>query len=193
MKKFLIALLMVFVLLTTSACRGTNDDDDKDDNNDDPIVDEEEAPTLSGVSNTTVAWGSSFDALEGVSATAYDGTDLTDDINVEGEVDTMRSQSYSITYTVEDSENQTTTITRTIEVDFPTFADFIQVAENEDISELHEADTNLDMSESGNSDTDPSPHWTTWGSGGSYTMEDGELSIETSMSYYQVANNGHVF
>ncbi len=57
-----------------------------------------------------------FDPMEGVSATASDGTDLTDSITYEGEVNTDEAGTYEVTYKVSDEEGNEVTKTVTITV-----------------------------------------------------------------------------
>ncbi|MGL5244070.1 MAG: immunoglobulin-like domain-containing protein [Sarcina sp.] len=60
-------------------------------------------PTFQGVDDIRVILGSCFDALEGVSATSDLDGDLTDDINVIGNVNTKICGKYKLEYSVEDS------------------------------------------------------------------------------------------
>ena len=82
----------------------------------DIVVELGEAPILSGVENLTIPYGEPFDRLKGV--TAYDAEDgnLTEKIKVEGEVDVLIPGEYELTYSVTDSEGQTTTAYRVITV-----------------------------------------------------------------------------
>ncbi len=73
-------------------------------------------PELTGVANTTIKIGSNFDALSGVKATDAEDGDLTSQISIEGSVDTSLTGKYTLTYSVKDSANQTTTAERIITV-----------------------------------------------------------------------------
>ncbi|MGL4992212.1 MAG: glycosyl hydrolase family 18 protein [Sarcina sp.] len=75
-----------------------------------------ESPTITGVENSSVKIGSSFNPLDGVSATDYIDGDLTDLIMVTGNVDTDTLGSYPLTYSVTNSRNLTTTVTRIITI-----------------------------------------------------------------------------
>ena len=70
--------------------------------------------TLPDASADTVAEGSSFDALAGVSAEDYAGNDITDQIIVEGTVDTSVPGSYELIYRVTDENGNTAEVTRTV-------------------------------------------------------------------------------
>ncbi len=73
-------------------------------------------PELTGVANTTIKIGSNFDVLSGVKATDAEDGDLTSQISIEGSVDTSLTGKYTLTYSVKDSANQTTTAERIITV-----------------------------------------------------------------------------
>ncbi|WP_293783382.1 GH92 family glycosyl hydrolase [uncultured Aeromicrobium sp.] len=89
------------------------------------ITQDIDAPILDGVpTHSEVAQGSSFDPLEGVSAHDEVDGDLTQDIVVEGEVDTRVPGTYELVYTVTDAAGNEATATRTVTVTAvkPTFS-----------------------------------------------------------------------
>jgi hypothetical protein len=84
------------------------------------ILDEERtaAPviTLEGDAEMTLTVGDDF-TDPGFTATDAEDGDLTDDVVVTGTVDTETAGTYTITYTVEDSDENETTATRTVIVE----------------------------------------------------------------------------
>ncbi|MGL6059048.1 MAG: glycosyl hydrolase family 18 protein, partial [Culicoidibacterales bacterium] len=81
------------------------------------------APVFTGVANTTIQVGQAFDALAGVKATDKEDGDLTSQIQVAGSVDANVEGTYTLTYTVTDSQELTTTATRVITVQAQTTED----------------------------------------------------------------------
>ncbi len=75
-----------------------------------------QAPVLRGVDDQAVYVGSYFNPMSGVSAADDVDGDLTDEIEVEGEVDTSTLGTYTLKYTVSDSSGNTTKVVRTITV-----------------------------------------------------------------------------
>ncbi|MFD1716447.1 immunoglobulin-like domain-containing protein [Georgenia deserti] len=75
-----------------------------------------EAPVLEGVGAVEIPEGAVFDPMAGVSATDAEDGDLTDQIEITGEVDTTTPGEYELTYTVTDSDGATTTAVRTVTV-----------------------------------------------------------------------------
>ena len=73
-------------------------------------------PTITGVDNTTIKLGSTFDPLAGVSATDAEDGDLTASIRVEGSVDTTKVGQYTLTYLITDSADQTVTAKRIVTI-----------------------------------------------------------------------------
>ena len=71
-------------------------------------------PTFTGVDDTTVAFGSTFDPKAGVTAT--DDVDGEIAFTVTGEVDTNKAGAYTLTYTATDAAGNTATVTRTVTV-----------------------------------------------------------------------------
>lgn len=64
-----------------------------------------EIPTITA-SDREVKQFTSFDYMEGVSAKAYDGTDLTDEVTYDGKVNMDKAGSYEVTYKVQDSKGK---------------------------------------------------------------------------------------
>lgn len=60
-------------------------------------------PSLKGLSNKSITWGSKTDLLKGVKAFSTTGTDITDDIKVEGKVNVYKAGKYKIKYSVSDA------------------------------------------------------------------------------------------
>ncbi len=85
----------------------------------DSVVEPEEntAPVIKGVTDKTIKVNEEFDALEGVTASDKEDGDLTDKIEVTGNVDTSKSGVYKLTYKVSDSNGLTTTAKRSITVE----------------------------------------------------------------------------
>ncbi len=81
------------------------------------IVVDSDAPTitLNGANPLVITIGNSFTDPGATATDAIDG-DLTNDIEVTGTVDVNTLGEYTITYTVTDSSNNTTTATRTVQV-----------------------------------------------------------------------------
>jgi len=74
------------------------------------------APELTVPADSSIEFGSTFDALAGVSALdAVDG-DVTDQIVVDGTVDTTTLGDYTLDYSVSDAAGNTSTATRTVTV-----------------------------------------------------------------------------
>lgn len=79
-----------------------------------PVV--EGKPVITGATDVRIAHGNAFDAMAGVHATDKEDGNLTSSVHVDGMVDTSRVGSYSLTYSVTDSDNNTTTVKRVVEV-----------------------------------------------------------------------------
>lgn len=76
---------------------------------------EASAPVFHGMtSSTTITEGDTFDPMDGVTATDETDGDLTSKIVVEGTVDTSKAGTYTLTYSVTNSQGKTTTFTRTV-------------------------------------------------------------------------------
>ena len=74
------------------------------------------APTLKGISNTSINLGDSFNPLTGVTASDKEDGDLTSKISVSGSVNTSKAGDYTLKYTVTDSKGLATTKERIITV-----------------------------------------------------------------------------
>lgn len=59
-------------------------------------------PTITGIGNKTISWGTKINLLNGVKAFSATGTDITGKIKTEGTVDVYTAGKYRITYTVTD-------------------------------------------------------------------------------------------
>ena len=73
-------------------------------------------PVISGADDIEIEFGSSFDIKSGITASDEEDNDLTPKIEVEGTVDTNTSSTYTLKYSVTDSDNNTTTIERKVTV-----------------------------------------------------------------------------
>ena len=74
-----------------------------------------ELPTISA-SDREVKQFEKFDYMDGVSAKAHDGTDLTDDVTYEETVNTNEAGTYKVTYKVKDSKGKEASKTITVTV-----------------------------------------------------------------------------
>lgn len=123
-KRYLLALLLLLSAALLVACK------------DEPVDPENTAPVLSGVVNATIAPGSTFNPLAGVSATDTEDGDLTADIVVDGTVNVDVEGSYTLTYTVEDSEGLSATAQRVIVVSLVETTAAANYQEGVDLSKL---------------------------------------------------------
>ncbi|MDD1794861.1 DUF5011 domain-containing protein [Enterovibrio sp. ZSDZ42] len=73
-------------------------------------------PVFVGTDNASIKVGAAFNALSGVSASDTEDGDLTSAIKVMGQVDTATVGTYTLTYSVADSANQSVSVLRTVEV-----------------------------------------------------------------------------
>ncbi|MBC6309942.1 DUF5011 domain-containing protein [Listeria sp. FSL L7-1582] len=86
------------------------------------IVTVAEKPVIRATTKVAIQKGDSFDPLAGVKATDKEDGDLTSQLMIDGSVDTSQLGDYELTYTVTDSDGNTTTLIRTITVqDNPVF------------------------------------------------------------------------
>ena len=69
---------------------------------------------ISGADNTSIVEGTKFNPMDGVTATDTEDGNLTNDIKVTGNVDVNKPGKYELTYTVTDTDGNTTTVKRTI-------------------------------------------------------------------------------
>ncbi|MCX0402263.1 immunoglobulin-like domain-containing protein, partial [Clostridium perfringens] len=75
-----------------------------------------DAPVISGTDNISIKEGDAFDPMAGVTATDTEDGNVTDKIKVEGSVDVNKPGKYELTYTVTDSDGNTTTVKRVVTV-----------------------------------------------------------------------------
>lgn len=90
----------------------------------------EAKPVITATTKETIQLGDAFDSLAGVEATDKEDGDLTSQISVDGDVDANRAGDYNLTYTVTDSDGNTTTLIRTITVHDNTIFAFNQAPED---------------------------------------------------------------
>ncbi|WP_305402175.1 M66 family metalloprotease [Photobacterium leiognathi] len=76
-----------------------------------------EKPVLSGITDTTVQFGDAFNPKAGITASDVEDGDLTASIIIDGEVDTNQAGTYTLTYQVTDSAQQTTQAQRVVTVE----------------------------------------------------------------------------
>ena len=100
MKRLLLAVSFLVLVVGLAACAG------------DPSV-----PSISGAGNVTLEVGESFDPLAGVSASDENDGDLTADIAVSGSVNVDAAGTYTLTYSVENSDGESASVTRTVTVE----------------------------------------------------------------------------
>lgn len=82
-----------------------------------PLVEEISTPVLHGIAPKKITEGESFDPTLGVTASDEKDGDLTDQIKVTGKIDSDKPGSYSLTYSVANSEGQSTSETTTVQVE----------------------------------------------------------------------------
>nr|WP_172692175.1 immunoglobulin-like domain-containing protein [Paeniclostridium sordellii]AUO31689.1 hypothetical protein [Paeniclostridium sordellii] len=73
-------------------------------------------PVISGADNVSIKEGTTFNPMTGVTATDTEDGNITKDIKVTGTVDTDKPGKYELTYTVTDTDGNTTTVKRIITV-----------------------------------------------------------------------------
>lgn len=103
--KFLIASTVGMSLLT--GCSNNGADQKSEAPTKQEVVKEEAAKvevTVTGVDAISIAELTEFDPLAGVSAKGTDGKDVTADIEVKGEVNTLKPGTYELTYTVKGTD-----------------------------------------------------------------------------------------
>ena len=128
-KKLVLLILSLSFILTLSACF----DDTEPDPDPDPdpqctetqeLVDGEcvdivvnQAPVIDGAADFTIAFEQVIDLADGVTASDEEDGDLTSAIVIDnGGFDSAVAGTYTVTYTVEDSEGESTTVTITVTV-----------------------------------------------------------------------------
>lgn len=75
-----------------------------------------EKSVINGAEDITIRVGDSFDPKSGVTATDKEDGDITSKIVIKGSVDTSKAGEYVLTYSITDSDENTTTMTRKITV-----------------------------------------------------------------------------
>ncbi|EPI07037.1 immunoglobulin-like domain-containing protein, partial [Enterococcus faecalis] len=73
-------------------------------------------PRIDGATDKTLQLGESFDSAAGVTATGFDNSDLTDELIIQGTVNTNREGVYQVVYTVADKSGRVAQVVRTITV-----------------------------------------------------------------------------
>ncbi|WP_338631904.1 immunoglobulin-like domain-containing protein [Clostridium baratii] len=73
-------------------------------------------PIINGANNVIIVEGTSFDPMAGVTATDTEDGNITKDIKVTGTVNTNKPGKYELTYTVTDSDGNTTIVKRIVTV-----------------------------------------------------------------------------
>ena len=99
MKKILLAFSFLVLVFGLAACGS------------DPSV-----PSISGTGNVTIDVGQAFDPLAGVSAADENDGNLTASIQVSGSVNTAVAGTYTLTYSVTNSDGESVSRTRTVTV-----------------------------------------------------------------------------
>jgi ABC-type oligopeptide transport system substrate-binding subunit len=129
-KKFLVNSLVLLVLVMSifvlAGCtenspedngeNATNENVNNEEMNNEEEVEETEA-AIAGADNTSVAELTTFDPLAGVSATGTDGADATADIEVAGEVNTLKAGDYELTYTLKGTDVSVTRVVTVTAID----------------------------------------------------------------------------
>ncbi|MPQ44196.1 immunoglobulin-like domain-containing protein, partial [Clostridium tarantellae] len=80
------------------------------------IVESNEKPLINGAENKVIKIGDEFNPLEGIAASDFEDKDLTNKISVTGSVNNNAVGDYKLTYSVRDSDGNTTTAERVITV-----------------------------------------------------------------------------
>ncbi|MFC7407031.1 immunoglobulin-like domain-containing protein [Georgenia alba] len=141
------------------------------------------APVLEGVTDTSVEQGTEFDPMAGVTATDEQDGDLTDQVEVTGEVDTTTPGDYELTYTVTDSDGATTTATRTVTVtEPPNTAPVIEGATNTSVEQGTEFDPMAGVTATDEQDGDLTSEVTVDGTVDTTTPGDYELTYTVTDS-----------
>lgn len=123
MKKFFIALTTLVLVISLAACGngGTtglvcNDGFEEVNGECVAILVDDSDPVIDGATDTEITIGDTFDIASGVTANDQEDGDITADITTEGTIDASVIGIYTIIYSVTDSDNNTVSVTRTIEV-----------------------------------------------------------------------------
>ncbi len=192
MKKILMVLLGLLLVSGIIGCQKTTTTKTQAGGTTTTQGNEDAEITFEGVESKKVAWGSKFDALEGVSAKDVDGTDITANIQVSGEIDTFQSHEQEIVYTVTGKDGETAHVLRKITVNFATDEDMLAVSQSTDPTVVREVEMgaanwyNADFSVNGKAG------WGCWGTGVvDYNVNDGVMEFKTSTEYAQISKNGN--
>lgn len=102
MRKLFLVLTAIVLSIGIAACGKKKDP---------PVL---EDPVINGAANVSIDVGDTFDPMAGVTATDKEDGNLTSSITVTGTVDTTTAGTYQLTYSVTDSDEGTTTVTRTV-------------------------------------------------------------------------------
>ncbi|CAD2078541.1 hypothetical protein GCM10007275_08690 [Jeotgalicoccus coquinae] len=97
----------------TAAQLGESEDDSKSDT----ASEESNSVSFSGTGNLTISTGESFDPKDGVRVLDIDGTDISNQLYISGEVDTETPGEYTIAYAVFDSFGDPAADARTVTVE----------------------------------------------------------------------------
>ena len=97
-----VLLILVMGISVFTACNDTEPVDSGETN--------ETEATIVGADNISIEELSEFDPLEGVSAKGTDGKDATSDIEVKGEVDTLKPGKYDLTYKLKGTDVSVTRV-----------------------------------------------------------------------------------
>lgn len=101
-------------------------------------------PSLLGVENHTIyVTGAGIDLRQGVTAKSSNGVDLTERIQIEGDVDTSKAGTYKVIYSVENDSNLKTTKTAIYTVKDPNAEDEIVLQGIEKAMKLSKKDGNM--------------------------------------------------
>ncbi|WP_415336262.1 immunoglobulin-like domain-containing protein, partial [Clostridium perfringens] len=73
-------------------------------------------PVISGADNISITEGTAFDPMAGVTATDTEDGNITNKVKVEGIVDSNKPGKYELTYTVTDTDGNTTIVKRVVTV-----------------------------------------------------------------------------
>lgn len=123
MRRFCKSAAALFLALCLLFCYACSVDVPGDDPTDPPQTEEPAgdvsdpgAPTIAGAEDKTIAAGTYFDPLSGVTAVAQNGEDVTAALNVSGALDTSRTGIYTLHYTAADAQGRTARKARKITV-----------------------------------------------------------------------------
>ncbi|WP_338631801.1 immunoglobulin-like domain-containing protein [Clostridium baratii] len=75
-----------------------------------------EKPVINGIDNVTIKEGTVFNPMTGVTAKDTEDGTITNKVRVDGKVDTNKAGKYELTYTITDTDGNTTTVKRVVTV-----------------------------------------------------------------------------